>query len=444
MKKQIFMELIRDFETHKLPELIRRERIIKVPTANKAIAFIGPRRSGKTFLCYDIIGGLLDEGVPRERILYINLEDDRLFPLELPDLDGLLRTYFELHPENTSKRVHLFLDEVQVVDGWERFVRRILDSENIQVYLTGSSSKMLSSEIATTMRGRSISFLILPFSFREFLVAKGFHTEAHMPSAKKAQLLSHLSDFARSGGFPEIVLERDPDLVTRLLGDYREVMLFRDIVERFNVKNSGILKSLFHTMISSTSSAFSINKFHNTLKSRGQNIGKNTIYDYAGYLEDTYAILLIRSFDYSLRKREQSLPKPYPIDPGFLRLQGPMVSDNAGVAMETIVAVELLRLCAEKPTLDFHYWKGTYQREVDFVITRDTDVSALVQVCYDLEDEDTEGREVRSLLNAGKALSCDNMFILSWDEERTVEVSGKEIHVLPVWKWLLDPSVIPL
>lgn len=444
MKRSIIIDMIRDFEEKELPKLVERELVLKFPLSKKTLAFIGPRRAGKTFFCFNVINDLLAQGISRDRIFYINLEDDRLYPVSVNDLDSLLRIYFEIHPDNKGKTVHLFLDEVQNVEGWERFVRRVMDSENIQVYITGSSSKLLSREIATSMRGRSLSYLILPFSFREYLKARNVGTEKFMSSAKKAMVLSQLSSYLDHGGFPEIVMEDDQELGSRIISDYKEVMLFRDIVERFKVKNVLVLKSLFNAMVSSASSTFSVNKFHNELKSRGHHIAKNTVYEYSGHLEDTHGLVLIRTFDYSLRKQQQSLPKPYPIDPAFLGLLGLRFSRNRGTAMENVVAIELVRQLSEKPHAGIHYWKDAQQREVDFVITNDIKVTALIQVCYDLELTGTADREMMSLAKAGEILSCNSLFVISWDEEGTYEVRGKGIKIVPLGKWLLEPTMIPL
>jgi len=444
MKRSIIIDMIRDFEEKEVPNLVEREFVIKYPSSKKTLAFIGPRRAGKTFFCFNIIKDLLEQGISRDRIFYINLEDDRLFPVIVDDLDSLLRIYFEVHPENKDKEIHLFLDEIQNVEGWERFVRRVMDSENVQVYITGSSSKLLSREIATSMRGRALSYLILPFSFREYLKAQGVEIERYPSSSKKARIFFHLNNYLEMGGFPEIVMEEDHELGIRIINDYKEVMLFRDIVERFNVKNILALKFLFNAMVASTSSTFSANKFYNDLKSRGFHIGKNTVYEYSSYLEDTHAIIMLRAFDYSMRKREQSLPKPYPIDPGFLRLQGPRLSWDLGPAMENVTAIELVRQLSEKTNSGIHYWKDAQQKEVDFVITNGGEVIALIQVCYDMKSKVTSDRELRSLVKSGETLSCDSLFVITWDEEGTHQVAGKVIEMIPLWKWLLDPSIIPM
>jgi predicted AAA+ superfamily ATPase len=205
MKKDIAEVLIKDFIERPLPELIGRDLEVKSPATKKAITIIGPRRAGKTYFLFNNMMRL--KQVTRTEMPYVNLEDDRLLPLGLKDLDQLLTTYYEIYPQNRKKKIYLFLDEVQNVPGWEKFVRRVLDTENVQVYITGSSSKLLAKEIATTMRGRSISHMILPFSFGEFLKAKGMEAERYLSSDKRSWMMKYLDEYVRFGGFPEVVLD---------------------------------------------------------------------------------------------------------------------------------------------------------------------------------------------------------------------------------------------
>jgi uncharacterized protein len=352
----------------------------------------------------------------------------------------LLRTYYEIHPGNRNVEIHLFLDEIQNVEGWERFVRRVMDSGNVRIYITGSSSKMLSSEIATSMRGRALSYTILPFSFAEYLKAREFDVEEFMSSSEKDQLMSYLSNYMRSGGFPEVVLEEDDDVRVRILKDYVEVMLLRDVVERYAVKNVNLLKTLYGGLVSSTSSTFSTNKFYNHLKSSGRSLSKNTLYDYMKHLEDVYAIHVLRSFSYSHKKIEQSLPKVYPIDPGLLRVHSIQRHGNLGTMIENVVAIELLRLKSSNPHLEVYYWKDSQQREVDFVVKNGECVESLIQVCYDIEEYRTKEREIRSLIKASSELSCENLVIITWEKDGVETVKGKKIVYIPLWKWLIKPG----
>lgn len=436
MKKNITIELIKDFHEKPLPDIVNRNLRLKLPKIKKAITIIGPRRAGKTFFLYNTMQRL--NNVKRTEMIYINLEDDRLLPLELKDLDRILRTYYEIYPENKRKKIYLFLDEIQNVDGWELFVRRVLDSENVQVFLTGSSSKLLASEIATSMRGRAIPYLILPFSFQEFLSAKEMEVEKYLSSEKKAWIMKYLDEFVNWGGFPEIVLDDDESSRVRTLKDYVEIMLMRDMAERHKIKNITVLRMLFSALQASFSKEFSVHKFFNFLKSQGIKVSKNTLYDYFRHFEDAYAILAVRRFSYSNREIEQSLPKVYQIDNGYAAQLGAGFSPNIGRLIENLVAVELLRRRSLSPKLEFYYWKDVSGKEVDFVIRVGLKISELIQVCYNLEDFDIKIRETKALIKASAELGCKQLKIITWDHEGIETIDGKKIAYIPLWSWLLQ------
>lgn len=436
MKKEIAIELIKDFHEKPLPDIINRELELRLPKIKKAITIIGPRRAGKTFFLFNNMERL--KNVKRTEILYVNLEDDRLLPLELEDMDKILKTYYEIYPENRKKMIYLFLDEVQNIDGWELFVRRVLDSENAQVFLTGSSSKLLAKEIATSMRGRAIPYIILPFSFREFLRVKEFELEKFLSSDKKAWLMKYLDEFIRWGGFPEVVLDDDELSRVRTLKDYVEIMLMRDMAERHKIKNITVLRMLFSALQASFSKEFSVHKFFNYLKSQGIKISKNTLYEYFRYFEDAFAILPVRRFGYSIRETEQSIPKVYQIDNGYAGQLSASFSHNIGRLMENLVAVEWLRRRSLNPKLEFYYWKDISGKEIDFVIKEGPKICELVQVCYDIEDFDTRLRETKALIKASIELKCNNLSVITWDYEETETNDNKKLTYIPLWKWLLQ------
>jgi len=438
MKKDIAVELIKDFHEKPLPDLVDRDLEFKLPKTKKAITIIGPRRAGKTYFLFNSMHRLKE--VNRTEMLYVNLEDDRLLPLKLDDLNQFLKTYYEIYPQNRKKRVYLFLDEVQNVEGWENFVRRILDTEKVQVFITGSSSKLLAKEIATSMRGRAVTYLILPFSFLEFLRAKEMEVKKYLSSDKKAWVMKYLDEFMRFGGFPEVVLDDDENSKVRTLKEYVEVLLMRDVVERHKVKNIKVLRMLFNALQDSFSKEFSVHKFFNFLKSQGIAVSKNTLYDYFQHYEDAFAVIPVRRFSYSIRELEQSLPKVYQIDNGYAPQMGIRFSPNIGRLMENTVAIEWLRRKFKNPLLDFFYWKDASGKEVDFVIKEGKDIRELLQVCYNVEDYDTKMRETKALLKASNKLSCKNLKIITWDYEGNETIEGKKIIYNPLWKWLLGRS----
>jgi predicted AAA+ superfamily ATPase len=428
ISKRVWGEIIKDFHERRLPDPVERDLKFPLETPlNRAVVFSGPRRSGKTYLMYIGIRELLARGEDRNQILYVNFEDIRLAGATAQDLNDLLEVYFEIYPENRTKKVWFFLDEVQVVPDWERFVRTLVDTENINVFVTGSSSKLMSKEIATSMRGRSLTYDVYPFSFAEVLRADGIEHEKYLSLTQKAKIVRKLEDYVRYGGYPETVIYREE--WERILREILDVTIFRDIVERYDVKNIKVLKIFLNAIFNSKE--FSIHKFFNFLKSQGTKVGKNTLYNYFEYFADSFIVFPLRRFSYSYKDVESSIPKIYLVDNGLLSLQG---IRDMGRLIENIVFVELKR----KGVRDLFYFRSTSDREVDFVIRDGKTVKELIQVCYDIDNFSTKERETRALLNGSKELNCDDLLIITWDYEAEEDVSGKMIKYVPLWKWLIE------
>ena len=428
ISKRVWGELIKDFQERRLPDPVERQLRYPLETPlNRAVVFSGPRRSGKTYLMYIGIKELLERGEDRDQILYVNFEDIRLAGATAQDLNDLLEVYFEIYPENRTKKIWFFLDEVQVVPDWERFVRTLVDTENINVFVTGSSSKLMSKEIATSMRGRSLTYDVYPFSFAEVLRADGIEHEKYLSLTQKAKIVRKLEDYVRYGGYPETVIYREE--WERILREILDVTIFRDIVERYDVKNIKVLKIFLNAIFNSKE--FSIHKFFNFLKSQGTKVGKNTLYNYFEYFADSFIVFPLRRFSYSYKDVESSIPKIYLVDNGLLSLQG---IRDMGRLIENIVFVELKR----KGVRDLFYFRSTSDREVDFVIRDGKTVKELIQVCYDIDNFSTKERETRALLNGSKELNCDDLLIITWDYEAEEDVSGKMIKSVPLWKWLIE------
>ncbi len=435
MSEDIFHTIIRDSLESDLPELVERDLSIAQFHKLKPICVIGPRRAGKTYFLFNIMKRL--ENVPKSLKLYINLEDDRLRPLDLRVLDGLLKAYYAINPGSKEETLHLFLDELQNIDGWEAFVRRIVDTENVQVYFSGSSSKLLSKEIATSMRGRAITYSLLPFSFSEVLRVKGLAFDEFNSSAKKAILRNELVRYVDIGGFPEVVMEDNKANKIRLVREYLEVMLMRDIVERHSISNIKLLRLVFNALMTSYSKEFSAHKYYKFLKSEGYSVSKNTIYEYVQHFEDAFSLFLIKRYSTSLREREQSLPKVYPIDNSYVHLTVSPKAIGLGRLLESTVAIHLLRLLEANPVMTLHYWKGTNGLEVDFVLLEKDEVLGLVQVCYDARDLDTRKRELKSLITAAREFECSKLWVITMDEEGEEDLDGFKVRFVPVWNWML-------
>jgi len=434
MKRAIAEEIVDDWHQSSVPKTILRNKRFTLPKVNKTIAITGPRRAGKTFFMFNIINDHLS--VPLSDTLYVNFEDHRIVAPTVETLDILINTYFERYPLKASKTVYLFLDEVQNVPNWERFVRSGMDSKNIRFFVSGSSSKLLSKEIATSLRGRSITSCILPFSFKEVLMV---HDIKISSSAKgRSRILSELTTYLEFGGFPEIVLEDDDFVIKEILKQYVDVMLFRDVVDRYRITNVAVLKLLMGQMMASCANLFSVNKFHNFLSSQGFRIDKNSLYEFVDHLVDAYGFIIVRKINRSYRSIEQGLPKIYSIDMGYMMEYGLTLRDNMGRYIENCVAVELFRRLQDNPGTALHFWRDVAGREVDFVLMKGGKPKSLIQACYDIDAAETLEREVVGLLKGSADLRCDDMIILNWNREDVIEHDGKKIELVPLWKWLLE------
>lgn len=428
MDTAIWAAIIKDFHEKGLPELI--ERNVHIPLEapiKRAISIIGPRRAGKTYVMYQVIKNILVSGFEITQTVYINFEKTELEGCNSKDLNGMVQAFYEIYPANRKKKVWFFLDEIQNVNSWEKFVREAVDG-GIQVFISGSSSKLLSKEIATTLRGRTISYNILPFSFSEYLSTKKIEIKKYLSSTEKTRLVNALKKYMNLGGYPETVLY--PEEREKILFDILETTIYRDVVERYKIRNTKLLKLLIKSLINSAEREFSMNKFYNFIKSTGMKISKNTLYTYLDALNDVFFVFPVRKFSYSYKEAEQSLPKICVVDNGMLSANG--INDN-GRLMENLVFVELLR--RGNP---IHYYKSIDNKEVDFVILEKSKPKQLIQVAFSVENYDTKEREVTALLKGSKELKCNNLIIITWDKEGHEKIKGKKIVYIPLWKWLLQ------
>jgi len=416
IERETWAEVILDYRS--LPfDGVEREIDVKIPSTRMALAIIGPRRVGKTYLMRQIIEKLRSEGIPEENIAYVNLEDPRLVGASLEDLMVLLEVLREMGGE----KLHLFLDEVQAVDGWERFVRYLLDTGN-RVFVSGSSSKLLSKEIATQLRGRSIAVRVFPFSFGEFLRARGFTPKRYLSSSKKAELRRLLLEYLEWGGYPEVVL--NPHMRIEILKGILDLAIYRDIVERWEVRNLSALRLLLKLL--ARSSHLTLTKAYSTMKSIGVSIGKGTLADYLEYLGDAFILHRLPPYVKSYKKAELLGFKPYLVDNGLLRITG--VKDK-GRLLENLVMIELLRRGFE-PGEDLFYVPGDGW-EVDFLAGDE-----LIQVGYELHAINRE-RELKALLNATKRVDVERLTVVTFAGKERVKLNGRRIDVVPLHEWLL-------
>lgn len=423
--KEYWQEIIKNWNKKEFPKIIERE--VKIPfelEINRVFSIIGPRRAGKTYEML-LIAKKIAEKEGKDKTFYINFERADLGPLKYSDLVMMLNAYYELFPENHKKKIWLFLDEIQNVEEWEKFARTCLD-DGIKVFISGSSSKLLSKEVATSMRGRNLSYNIFPLSFKEFLIFREIKTQKVYSSEEKARLFKNLQEHINLGGYPEAVLF--PDEKETILRDIFETAIVKEVMERHKIRNSFLLKTLIKALISAKE--FSVNKFYNYLKTQQIKSSKDSLYKYLSYLEDAFFIFSLNKFSLSYKKAEQSLPKIYFIDNGLLTING--IYDK-GRLMENLVFVELLRR-----KKDISYFQTALGEEVDFIVKEGKKIKQLIQVCYDLSNFMTLEREIKPLIKASEEFGCNELLLLNLDVEKEEKIQGKKIKFIPLWKWLLE------
>ncbi len=360
---------------------------------------VGMRRSGKTFFLFQTIRELLKQGVPIEHMLYLNFEDDRILPMDQKGMGQLIDSWYTLYPENHHHCCYLFLDEVQNVTNWPLVLRRLLDTKQIQIYVTGSSAKLLSKEIATSLRGRSLAIEILPYSYLEYLNAH--QLQSPKKALSKSQLdqhLKHLKEYFQIGGFPG-VQEMPLKEQIESLQNYVETVIFRDVVERHQISNISLLKYFMSFLLKNVAAPFSINKFYNDIKSQGHKVGKDTLYAYLNYLEDAFLIFTVPIFTESLRHRQTTPKKVYAIDNGLICANTFNLSDNLGKLFENQVYLDLRRQGKK-----IFYYQTAEGYEIDFVTQDQKGHYEMIQVVWDLSDSKTLAREERALRQAEKEL----------------------------------------
>jgi predicted AAA+ superfamily ATPase len=388
-------------------ELDQVERDLELPgIANKIDVVVGMRRSGKTYFLFQQIRRLLAQGTALEAILYLNFEDDRLLPLDSDRASQLVDAFYALFPENHDRLCHLFLDEVHQIENWALWVRRLHDTRRIRLYLTGSSAKLLGREIATELRGRALTTEVWPYSFTELLRAKGMSMERSLLGrASLDKLLKLLHGYLAGGGFPEVA-QLDAWQRTRILQDYVDVVVFRDVVERHRITNVSVARYLTQVLLRSIGRSFSVNKVFNDLKSQGRRVSKTTLYDYIGHFEDAYLCFAVPLHDRSPRRAETAPRKIYAVDPGLAAAFTPAPDQDLGQLFENLVFLDLRRRGC-----DVTYYLTRSRYEVDFVARHPTGQIELVQACYEPRDARTLERETRALREAELELGLEGTLV---------------------------------
>lgn len=406
-------------ETYLNNNIITRQYTLE---ENVNYCFVGIRRTGKSYLMYQQIKQLESKGVPISQIVYVNFEDERLLETKVTDLNTILEIGIEM--SGSTNKPYLFLDEIQNISGWEKFVRRIADMK-YRINITGSNSKMLSSEIASTLGGRFIIMNVYPYSFAEYLTAN--HREKNyldvIGTQDRADVLSLYNEYVTFGAFPELV---DIKNKRAFLSSIYQTIYLGDIITRNKISNDFAIKLILKKIAESVTKPLSFSRLTNILKSTGMAIGKQTVINYVGYMTDSYLLFTLQNYAAKLVDKETS-PKYYFMDTGLLGL---MLLDSKSAQLENLVAIELIRRYGVENVFFFEN-----NVEIDFYIpSENLAIQVSLQV---LDDIDTKERETRAFAKLNNFIPGSKCILITNSEETKLEYDGIDIEIIPIWKWLL-------
>lgn len=440
----LFMEKIKFYLRwwfdYKLPFYVEREFDSSIVDTNLIAVLVGARRAGKSTLFYQLIDSY-KEKIPASNIIYVNYEDDRLAPLEGKELSGLLNVFRQNYTYDENYPIYLFLDEIQNLPGWDKTVRRLYDTENVKIFITGSNSKLLSREISTALRGRTLSSKVNPLSFTEYLKFNNIPVPDLNDlrySGQKDKIIFSFDKYLKYGGFPEVVRAENEQLQERILQEYMNTIFYSDIIERYEIRQFKVMDIYLKMLCRQTGSLFSFGKMQNLLKSLGFKVSKNTLIEYLSYMEEAFFGKSIMIFSYSIKDQLQYPRKFYLVDTGLFTATTFIKERDYGRLLENLV---FNTLHSRYDTIA--YWKDKRGYEVDFVLPDllHTEGSfPLIQVCYDMKDEKTRKREIDNLVTAAKYFKVKTGLVItrdSWDE---VVIDGIEIIEKPYFAWCSEET----
>lgn len=411
-------------------DILERDYAIR-PQKRKVTVLTGARMTGKTYLMFQTMKRLIESGVDENRVLYINFEDERVYENAefLTELLPAIREEF-----GVSENIYLFLDEIHLIPKWNLWLRRNLMRDLI-IVISGSSSELMPDRIASSLGGRTRTYIVYPLTFREFLRFKRIKLENNVEySMRKYDILYYLKEYMIFGGFPEIARTQSRYEKIRELQEYFLAILHRDIIKRRNVDKPVELEVLYKLLADTT--LFSASKMEKTLRSLGYRLSKTTILKYKDYGEKAYLIYQLEIFSTKIKDRLQYPRKVYFIDTGLRRAISTAWSTSETRILENLVFIELQR--RKKLTEGIAYWRGRSNLEVDFVIEENLKPKRLIQVSYDPTSEETRKREEKALIEAMKELKISTAQIITWDYEEQRQINNKKIVYMPVWKLLLS------
>lgn len=426
-------KLLLEFYERPIPKRFERFYDYSLLETNKILSFVGVRRSGKTSYLYQIMNYLLEKGVKKENLIYLNFEDDRLYPLEGGELDNILPSLREILDVDQNQVIYLFLDEIQNISYWSKWLRRIQDKEeNIKLFVTGSSSKLLSREIATELRGRTLSTEVFPFSFNEYLTYKNisYNKKNLLHSTKRPLIVRHFITYLQEGGFPEIL--KYPQSRQEILREYFTAIFYKDLVERHSIKSTKMFEDFLKLLVQSTGNISSLTNLEKNLKSLGHKVSKSTLAEYVDYAQEAYFLFQVPIFSPKIKNQLLYPKKIYGIDTGLLNTITFKLIEQQSILLENIVYLQLRREQNE-----IFYYKTKNDLEVDFLTKEDVSFKDLIQVSVSIKEEQTRKRELRALEKAMNELNFKEAKIITIDEKETILVGDKKIEVIPIWEFSL-------
>ena len=405
------------------------ERFKALSSSNQVITVTGPRRAGKSYLMRQMGSDLINKGVRKENLLYVNFEDPRFSTLDTNLMDQILSIYKEFMAPKGEQ--HIFMDEVQEDDGWEKWVLMMHELKKAKLVISGSNAKLLSRELGTLLTGRHLDLSVYPLSFKEFLKFNGISLMDRIDLVtKETEIKGLLRKYIEWGSFPEVALSEQKK---EILLNYFDDLVEKDLLRRFRVRKSSAMKALIKYYLSNSGNLTTYSSIEKFLR-----LSSDTVEKFSGYFEDVYLIFFLKRFSFKVRAQEKSPRKVYAVDTGLCNAVGFRFSDNIGKLVENIVFLELQRRQAVHPEWELYYWKDEHHREVDFIIKKGRRVEELIQVCWNVNDPKTRARETRSLLKAMDQFGKNEAVIVTDEYETVEDVKGKKITYVPLWKWLIS------
>lgn len=409
------------------------ERSLQLPLNKQRIVTVtGVRRCGKSSLLHLTINRLLASGVDKEQILYIGFDDERLANMDVSDFDEILQAYRLMYPDRPLSSVYMFFDEIQIVKGWELFVLRVYKSYCKNVYVTGSTAQMLSGEMSSALRGWPDEYTEYPLSFKEFIAFKG--VKANRYTEEGAALMANMfKSYLLTGGFPQAVLANVETERVKLLQAYFNTMLFRDMIEHYNISASpSVVRYFLKRVFNNITKPSSVNNIYNDLKSQGLKLSKDSLYQWLDYACNIFLLHKVPKYSKFIIKQSTSLSKYYVVDFALAKSVLLPQSEEKGKALENAVYMHLARHLNENEQI-YYFNEGA---ECDFVIANDEGVKELIQVCWELDEFNTP-RECGGLCAASAATGCKKASIITCNQAQSIHYGDLQINVVAAWDFML-------